>query len=218
MFPGRVVDLGLMEYEKAYNVQLEYFEKRLNDEIPDTILLVEHPPVITLGKAGDVSHLLLSEEELRKKGVEFHRTTRGGDITYHGPGQLVGYPIFNLTLYGKKVSQTVRKYEDALIRALSEFGIEAGILEGFPGVWIGNKKIAALGLAIRKWITFHGFALNVNNDLTPFSYIVPCGLEGKGVTSMKEVLGHKVDMNLVKKTVVEKFGEVFNIKFEEDTH
>ncbi len=218
MFPGRVVDLGLMEYEKAYNVQLEYFEKRLNDEIPDTILLVEHPPVITLGKAGDVSHLLLSEEELRKKGVEFHRTTRGGDITYHGPGQLVGYPIFNLTLYGKKVSQTVRKYEDALIRALSEFGIEAGILEGFPGVWIGNKKIAALGLAIRKWITFHGFALNVNNDLTPFSYIVPCGLEGKGVTSMKEVLGHKVDMDLVKKTVVEKFGEVFNIKFEEDTH
>ncbi len=218
MFPGRVVDLGLMEYEKAYNVQLEYFEKRLNDEIPDTILLVEHPPVITLGKAGDVSHLLLSEEELRKKGVEFHRTTRGGDITYHGPGQLVGYPIFNLTLYGKKVSQTVRKYEDALIRALSEFDIEAGILEGFPGVWIGNKKIAALGLAIRKWITFHGFALNVNNDLTPFSYIVPCGLEGKGVTSMKEVLGHKVDMDLVKKTVVEKFGEVFNIKFEEDTH
>ena len=218
MLSGKVVDLGLMEYEKAYEVQLEYFEKRLNDEIPDTILLVEHPPVITLGKAGDVGHLLLSEEELKEKGVEFHRTTRGGDITYHGPGQLVGYPIFNLALHGKKVSQTVRKYEDALIRALSEFGIEAGILEGFPGVWIGNKKIAALGLAIRKWITFHGFALNVNNDLTPFSYIVPCGLEGKGVISMKEVLGHEVDMDLVKGTVVEKFGEVFNIKFEEDTH
>ncbi len=216
MLRGKVIDLGRIAYDKAYELQMKYFEKRLNNEVPDILFLLEHDPVITLGKGGDKTHLLLDEEELKEKGIQFYPTTRGGDITYHGPGQLVGYPIFDLRNHGKKVSQTVRKYEKALIKALAEFGISAGILEGFPGVWIGNKKIAALGLAIRKWITFHGFALNVNNDLTPFSYIIPCGLQGKGVTSMKEELGHEVDMDLVKKKVTEKFGEVFNIEFEEE--
>ncbi len=212
---GKVIDLGRISYEKAYDIQLQYFEKRLSGEVPDTLFLLEHDPVITLGKGGDSTHLLLNEEMLKEKGIEFYRTTRGGDITYHGPGQLVGYPIFDLRNHGKKVSETVRKYEEALIRALTEFGIKAGILEGFPGVWIGNRKIAALGLAIRRWITFHGFALNVNNDLTPFSYIVPCGLQGKGVTSMKEELGYEVNMKDVKNMVTKKFGEVFNIEFEE---
>ncbi len=216
MLQGKVVDLGLLEYGKAYEVQLEYFEKRLKDEIPDTILLVEHPPVITLGKSGDISHLLLNEQELAEKGVSFHKSTRGGDITYHGPGQLVGYPIFDLKQHGKKVSETIRKYEESLIRALAYFKIEAGRLKGFPGVWVGDKKVAAIGVAIRKWITFHGFALNVNNDLTPFSYIIPCGLEGKGVTSMKELIGHEIDMDLVKVKVVEKFGEVFGIEFRKE--
>ncbi len=215
MKEGIVIDLGMISYAKAYEIQLSYFEKRLNGEVPDILFLLEHYPVITLGKGGKENHLLLNEEALKERGIEFHKTTRGGDITYHGPGQLVGYPIFDLRNHGKKVSETVRKYEEALIRALSEFGIQATRLKGFPGVWVGNEKIAALGLAIRRWVTFHGFALNVNNDLTPFSYIIPCGLEGKGVTSMKKLLGHEVDMDLVKKRVTEKFGEVFNIEFKE---
>jgi len=213
MKKAEVIDLGFKDYGEAYEIQMEHLEKRIKGEIPDTLLLVEHPPVITIGRGGTEQHLLINKELLKQKGISLYETNRGGDITYHGPGQLVGYPIFDLKEHGRDLHLAVRNYEESIIRTLAEFDIIAGRIKGLTGVWVGDEKVAAIGVGVRKWVTFHGFALNVNNDLTPFSYIIPCGIRDKGVTSMKKLLGMEVEMEQVKKKIIKNFGEVFNLDF-----
>ena len=178
-------DLGRAEYAEALGVQKDFVEQRKRGEIPDQLLIVEHPHVITLGRNGHMENLLASEEVLRRAGIELHSTNRGGDITYHGPGQVVGYPIFDLREWKRDVVAFVRAIEQALMDSLGEFGIDAGRVPGCTGVWVGGKKVAAIGVHISRWVTSHGFALNHTTDLSYFQYIVPCGLT-KPVTSMRE--------------------------------
>lgn len=181
-----VRDLGRIGYGQAYEIQQDLVSRRKQGLIPDQFLLVEHPHVITLGRNGTTQNLLASEEILRRAGIEFHATDRGGDITYHGPGQIVGYPILDLREWKRDVVAYVRAIEQCIIDALGEFGIRAGRLEGCTGVWVDGKKVAAIGIHISRWVTSHGFALNHTTDLSYFQYIVPCGLT-KPVTSMREL-------------------------------
>ncbi len=181
-----VRDLGRVGYADAFALQRELVEERKRGGIPDQLIFVEHPHVITLGRNGRMENLLASETVLRRAGIEFHPTDRGGDITYHGPGQIVGYPIFDLREWKRDVVAYVRAIEQVMIDALAEFGIEAGRQQGCTGVWVDGKKVAAIGVHVSRWITSHGFALNQSTDLSYFQYIVPCGLT-KPVTSMREV-------------------------------
>jgi lipoyl(octanoyl) transferase len=183
MRSAELTDLGCMEYGQALELQRTLVEKRKRGLIPDQILIVEHPHVITLGRNGKPAHLLASEAVLRRAGISFFPTDRGGDITYHGPGQIVGYPIFDLREWKRDVVAYVRTLEQAIIDALAEFGIAAERSDGATGCWVEGKKIAAIGVHISRWITSHGFALNVTTDLSYFQYIVPCGL-ARPVTSM----------------------------------
>ncbi|HEX4594886.1 MAG TPA: lipoyl(octanoyl) transferase LipB [Bryobacteraceae bacterium] len=179
-------DLGRASYAEALALQKDLVEQRKQDLIGDTLLIVEHPHVITLGRNGHRENLLANEEVLRRAGIEFYSTNRGGDITYHGPGQIVGYPIFDLRKWKRDVVVYVRAIELVIIDALAEFGIHAGRLEGCTGVWVNGKKVAAIGIHISRWVTSHGFALNHTTDLKYFQYIVPCGLT-KPVTSIEEL-------------------------------
>ena len=181
-----VRDLGLVRYVEALAIQKELVEQRKQGLIPDQLLIVEHPHVITLGRNGHRENLLSSEEVLRRAGIEFHSSDRGGDITYHGPGQIVGYPIVDLREWKRDVVAYVRTLELAMMNALAEFGIEAGRLAGCTGVWVNGAKVAAIGVHISRWVTSHGFALNHTTDLKYFQYIVPCGIT-KPVTSMEEL-------------------------------
>ena len=179
-------DLGCISYAEALAIQKDLVARRKAGEIPDQLLIVEHPHVITLGRNGRMENLLASEEILRRAGISFHSTDRGGDITYHGPGQIVGYPIFDLREWKRDVVAYVRAIEQVIIDALAEFGIAAGRVEGCTGAWVNGKKVAAIGVHISRWVTSHGFALNHTTDLSYFQYIVPCGLT-KPVTSMLEL-------------------------------
>jgi len=199
--------LGRLRYRAAFDLQRELVEQRKTGAIPDQFLLVEHPHVITLGRNGHMSNLLAGEQVLRRAGVEFEHTDRGGDITYHGPGQIVGYPIFDLRDWKRDVVGFVRAIEQALIDALSEFGITAGRVEKCTGVWVDGAKIAAIGVHIGRWITSHGFALNHSTDLRFFQYIVPCGLT-KPVTSM-EALGVRASREDVEAAIIRGFARVF---------
>jgi len=207
--------LGLLGYQEALDLQKELVERRRSGEIPDQLLLLEHPPVITLGvKARDSrAHVLESDESLSAKGVGIFETGRGGDVTYHGPGQLVGYPIFDLKPDRCDVHQYVRDLEEALIRAVARFGISGHRINGLTGVWVGpagsEDKLAAIGVRISRWITSHGFALNVNTRLEHFGLIVPCGITDRGVTSMERLLGRSVAMDEVVEAIVTAFNEVF---------
>lgn len=202
-----VHDLGRLGYAEAFAVQRDLVEKRKRAEIPDQLLFVEHPHVITMGRNGHVSNLLASEEALRRAGVEFHHTDRGGDVTYHGPGQVVGYPIFDLREWKRDVVAYLRALEQVIIDALGGFGIAAGRLSGATGVWTGDAKIAAMGVHISRWVTSHGFALNVSTDLEYFRYIVPCGLT-KPVTSMA-ALGCSASRGEVIEALVREFPRQF---------
>lgn len=204
-----VIDLGKKGYPEVWKFQKELVEKRILDEIEDTLILVEHNHVITLGRNRDWKNLLLPRQILEKKGIEVYKVERGGDITYHGPGQLVGYPVFKLKGALAGVRKFIENMEDAIILALGKFGIKAHKDEKLIGVWVGDKKIAAIGVAFKKWVSYHGFALNVNTDLTYFDYIIPCGLQNKGVTSMKELLGVEISMKEVKKSIIQAFEAVF---------
>jgi lipoyl(octanoyl) transferase len=208
-----LIDLGLLNYEEAWAFQKQVWELRVQERIPDTLILVEHPPVITLGKSGKTANLLLPEAELQSRGVGIFRVERGGDVTYHGPGQLVGYPIFRLAGALAGVRRFVENMELSLIQTLGAWGIAATMKPGLTGVWKDDRKIAAIGVAVRRQVTFHGFALNVNPDLTPFSYIVPCGIRDMGVTSMARELGRQVSMPAVKHQVVATFEGVFDKDF-----
>ncbi len=181
-----VRDLGRIGYAAASEIQQELVEQRKRGEICDQLLFVEHPHVITLGRNGHMENLLAGEEHLRGAGISFHQTNRGGDITYHGPGQIVGYPIVDLREWKRDVVGYVRALEQVIMDALLQFGIGSDRLDGCTGVWVDGKKIAAIGVHISRWVTSHGFALNVSTDLSYFQYIVPCGLT-KPVTSLREL-------------------------------
>src|SRR6185295_5768611 len=201
--------LHLVTYENGMKLQQKLVEMRQRDELPDQLLLLEHPPVITLGRGGDPSNLLASPDILKNHGVRFFETTRGGDITYHGPGQVVGYPILHLGDNNRDVRKYVTKLEEVLIRTVAEYGITATRAEGKRGIWVGNNKIAAIGVRIARWVTSHGWALNVDTNLDHFRFITPCGLHGTGVTSISRETGRTVDTNEVREILAAKFGEVF---------
>src|SRR5262245_29018390 len=189
MLPLEVRRLGRVPYVEALTLQRQLVEERRADAIPDVLLLVEHPPVLTLGVRGDGgrSHILATPEALTARGIEVFETGRGGDITYHGPGQIVGYPIINLKPDRCDVHRYVRDLEEVLIRAAADYGIAAGRIEGLTGVWVGDEKLAAIGVRISRWITSHGFALNHTTNLSHFDFIVPCGVADRGVTSLTKL-------------------------------
>jgi lipoyl(octanoyl) transferase len=204
--PFVVRDLGTMDYKAAWQVQLKTHAAVAEGRAPPTLLLVEHPPVITFGKKGGREHLLVKESFLLERGFSLYDIERGGDVTYHGPGQLVGYPIFRV---GRRVQDYLRKLEAVMVQVLDGYGIESCGSPGYAGVWVGNDKVVAIGVAIKRDVSFHGFAMNVRTDLSHFNYIVPCGLKDKGVTSLSKLLGREVTLDEVKPRLVRAFKDVF---------
>jgi lipoyl(octanoyl) transferase len=208
--------LGVLDYGAAVDLQRTLVEERRDGRVGDTLLLLEHPPVITLGAktGGRRDHLVATTEQLAAAGVAVYETGRGGDITFHGPGQLIGYPIFDLRPDRCDVHRYVRDLEDVLIRAVATFGVVAQRVPGLTGAWVGptgrEEKIGAIGVRISRWITSHGFALNVSTDLEPFKWIVPCGIADRGVTSVERVLDRGVQMSDVADAVARAVAEVFN--------
>jgi lipoyl(octanoyl) transferase len=202
---------GRIPYGEALALQRALVEQRRNGVIDDTLLLLEHPHVLTLGVRGDGgrSHILASSEALASRGIEVHETGRGGDITYHGPGQIVGYPIMDLKPDRCDVHKYVRDLEEVLIRTAGDYGIAAGRVEGLTGVWVGNEKLAAIGVRIARWVTSHGFALNVTTDLDHFNLIVPCGIADRGVTSLARLLGRNPYSGEVQDRIVGHFCRIF---------
>jgi lipoyl(octanoyl) transferase len=202
--------LGRVPYQEALAVQEELVQARRDGEIPDQLLLLEHPHVITLGSSSQEKNLLLSPEEREAKGIELFEVGRGGDVTYHGPGQLVGYPILDLKPDRKDLHRYLRDLEEVLIVLLSHFGIVSGREEGLTGVWVPQGKLAAIGVRISSgWITSHGFALNVDPDLDFFSSIIPCGIQDRSVTSMARILGRPLSLDEVTSELVQNFERVF---------
>jgi lipoate-protein ligase B len=203
--------LGLTPYAEALALQESLVERRKHDEIPDQFLLLEHPHVITLGRAANRANVLIDDATRARLGVELFDTGRGGDVTYHGPGQLVGYPIIKLLPGHQDVRRYVRDIQEVLVRAARDFGVEAEPRDGdYIGVWVGDEKLAAIGIRISRWVTMHGFAFNVGADLNYFQLIVPCGIRGHGVTSLQKLLGHPVEMSAVAEGVRRHFGDVFD--------
>jgi lipoyl(octanoyl) transferase len=224
-------DWGTITYDEAWKLQENLLQKnvilktaaRMEMQAVDPfqiptkhhLVFCEHPPVFTLGKSGNISNVLISESEMESKGISFYRTNRGGDITFHGQGQIVGYPILDLEKLGTDIGLYLRNVEEVIIRTLFDFGIIAGRSKGETGVWIDadekgkERKICAIGVRCSRWITMHGFALNVNTDLSYFNHIIPCGIENKQVTSIQKELGKNVDINEVKKILLKYFAEVF---------
>jgi lipoyl(octanoyl) transferase len=209
-------NLHLVTYENGMQLQEKLVEMRQQGLVDDQFLLLEHPPVITLGRGGDQANLLASPVALQRERVRFFETTRGGDITYHGPGQLVGYPILHLGEGRRDVRRYVTMLEEVLIRTVAEYGIEAQRVEGRRGIWVGNEKIAAIGVRIARWVTSHGFALNVNTNLEHFRLITPCGLHGTGVTSISKMAGRAVPMGEVRAVVARQFAEVYERELVEE--
>ena len=210
----RIEQLGRVDYAEALQLQGERVAQRKAEAIPDTLLLLEHPHVYTLGRNAKREHLLISNRQLAQLGAQLFETDRGGDITYHGPGQLVGYPIFDLAKHRRDIAWFMRSLEGVFIGVARDFGVEAARLAGAPGVWVGNDKLVAMGVHVSRWVTSHGFAFNVSTDLRYFDWIVPCGLRGKGVTSLEKLLGRPVEMQAVIGCVVQHFGKVFGLEMQ----
>lgn len=236
-------DIGILRYKDAWDYQEQLLQenvaiktalRRLEDEEPaapeapdmagaqhtfNHLLFVEHPHVYTLGKSGHMENVLLSEENLAKRGIDFFRINRGGDITYHGPGQIVGYPIFDLERFYTDIGRYLRNIEEVVIRTLSDYGLKGERSPGETGVWLDpsikgrERKICAIGVRTSRWITMHGFALNVNTNLDYFNFIIPCGIQNKQVTSLQKELGAALDMEEVKMRLRKHFEEVFEIRF-----
>lgn len=226
-------DLGKVDYQKAWDYQTELFDASVNNKIANRkeedetkhkkikhhLLFCEHPHVYTLGKSGDASHLLLQKDQLEKNNVQFYKINRGGDITYHGPGQIVGYPIFDLDQIFTDIHKYLRFLEDAVMMTIAEYGIKSERLEGLTGVWIDPdhpakaRKICAMGVKCSRWVTMHGLALNVNTDLNYFNHIVPCGISDKQVTSMQKELGEEVNIEEVKEKLKNNIAKLFEIKY-----
>ncbi len=208
-----VVDQGLIPYGPACELQQKLVYARKTGAIPDVLLLCEHSHVITLGRNGTRDNLRVSDVLLAQKNVEFHSSDRGGDITYHGPGQIVGYPILDLTEHRRDIGWYVQQLEEVMIRASADFGIASKRVEGQHGAWIetptGEEKLGALGVHLSRWVTSHGFAYNASTDLRYFDLIVPCGIAGKGVTSLERALGRAVSISEVRERLIERFRDVF---------
>jgi lipoyl(octanoyl) transferase len=207
-----VEQLGRVDYAEALRLQHQRVAQRKAREIPDTLLLLEHPHVFTFGRNARKENLLVTSDWLASRGVQVYETDRGGDVTYHGPGQLVGYPIFDLTEHRRDLAWYMRSLEEVFIVVARDFSIEAGRLKGVPGVWVANHKLVAMGVHVSRWVTSHGFAFNVNTDLQYFQWIVPCGLHDKGVTSLARLLGRPIEMDAVVQCVLEHFREVFELQ------
>ena len=218
------IDLGKSPYRETWDLQAA-IQKRLIDEklavrkgvfegerSHDVLMFVEHPHVYTLGKSGDPAHLLKDEQELAGMNATYVKTNRGGDITYHGPGQIVGYPIIDLDRYFTDIHKYMRSLEEVIIRVCSDYGIDAGRIQGLTGTWVGHSKICAMGVKCSRWVTMHGFALNVKTNLKYFNNIIPCGIADKGVTSLELLLGREIAMDDVKQRIQKHFGAVFGAK------
>lgn len=211
---GWVCDLGRKPFAEAWELQKQLVLQRQADEIPDCLLLVEHPPVYTLGKGGKAEHLLVDRQQLEQLGAEFVPIDRGGDITFHGPGQLVAYPILNLREYHLDVHQYLRALEEVTIQALTAYGVAAGRLDGLTGVWVDGAKIAAIGVRLSRWVSMHGIAVNVAPDLSYFRHIIPCGLAARPVTSLEKITGKKISIEEFSKIFIEAFEKVFGVKLQ----
>ncbi|MGH9238092.1 MAG: lipoyl(octanoyl) transferase LipB [Vicinamibacterales bacterium] len=205
--------LGLVPYGEALNRQRELVEERRAGRIPDLLVLLQHPPVITLGVKGDGgrSNVLVSTERLAELGIDVSETGRGGDVTYHGPGQIVGYPILDLRPDRCDVHRYVRDLEDVMIRVCADYGVEAGRINGLTGAWVGNEKIGAIGVRISRWITSHGFAFNVSTNLAEFQLIIPCGITDHGVTSLENAAGRTIAISEAEDRIIARFTEVFGV-------
>lgn len=206
------LDLGVEEYASAYDLQMRLHARRLAGEICDTIVVLEHPPCITMGRASRPEHVLAGPDELAALGIAFHYTDRGGGVTYHGPGQLVLYPIVDLRGYDQDVHAHARRLEQVLIETSAAFGVAAGRNPEHPGVWTTAGKIGAVGLRVKRWVTLHGVSLNVSPDMSHFSCIVPCGIADQGVASLAQILGREVDGREVKSAMREAVARVFGIR------
>ena len=204
----KIIDLGFLDYKNSWNYQKELQKKVLSGDCSDSIIFVEHDSVYTFGKNSDKSNLLISSDSK----IKIYETERGGEITYHGPGQIVCYPILNLKNFKQSVTWYMRALEEVLIETLKLFNIKASRKDGLTGVWVKDEKIGAQGVRMSKWITMHGFALNVNTDLRFFNDIIPCGIKDFGVTSIEKIIGKKQDLSLVKEHILISFAKVFNIK------
>lgn len=205
-----VIDLARQPYRPVWAFQQELQRKRIEQQIPDTLIFVEHDPVYTIGKNGSDLHVIASNNFLQLQGIDVVQVDRGGDVTYHGPGQLVGYPIFDLHQHKQSISWYMRSLEDVFIEVLNHFNIQGERSEGYTGVWVKDEKITALGVRISRWVTMHGFAFNINTNLSHFSGIIPCGIFQYGVTSLQKILKRSIDMEEVKQFVVQGFKNVFN--------
>jgi lipoyl(octanoyl) transferase len=201
--------LGRVPYAEGLERQARLVAERQAGQIPDTLLLLEHEPVFTLGRNARPENVLLSPEALRARGFGVFETGRGGDVTYHGPGQVVGYPILDLGPDRRDVHRYVRDLEEVMIRACADYAVGAGRVPGLTGTWVGDEKIGAIGVRIARWVTSHGFALNVSTDLAPFDLIVPCGIRGRGVTSLERLISHPVALDTVMARVTDHFACVF---------
>jgi lipoate-protein ligase B len=211
---GYIIDLGLMDYEKAWNLQHQLWAKRVEEGLPDVLLILEHPHVITLGRRGNRSHLKASSEILEAMKIPIFHVERGGDITYHGPGQMVVYPILDLKDYGYRVIRFVDQLEEVILHVLRDFGIEGERDPSNRGVWAKGNKIASIGVAIKRWVSYHGFALNYETDLKYFDLMDPCGLVGEKMTSMAKILGKVIFRGEVAERIIFHFGEVFKKDWE----
>jgi len=205
-----VWNLGLMEYGEAWKLQKRLRYQRIEGEISDVLLLLEHPPTITIGRSGVLDHVLISKEQLAREGISLFFIDRGGDVTYHGPGQIVGYPVLDLRERGRDIHQFVHNLEEVILRTLRDFSIDADRDHLHPGVWVNGDEIAAIGLSVKKWVSMHGFALNVNTDLKYFSFIHPCGFSDRGATSMSRILGRNIPIGRVIKRLIYHFYNILN--------
>jgi lipoyl(octanoyl) transferase len=206
-------DLGLIDYKEAWDLQYNFHQLRVENQISDLLLLLEHPHTYTLGKTAHIENLISSEEFLNKNKISVYHIDRGGDITYHGPGQLVGYPIINLIDWYQDSHKYLRTLEEVIIKVCNDYGLKAERNEKYTGVWIGDRKIAAIGIKISRWVTMHGFAFNVNTDLSLFNGIIPCGISDKSVTSLEKELKITLPINDVKEKVLKYFADEFNYNF-----
>ena len=209
-----IIDLGLCDFERSLTIQKKLHQERVEAKIPDSLILVEHQPVITFGKSGNPTNLLVSNDFLQRKGIKTYSIERGGDVTFHGPGQLVGYPIFYVKEALAGIRAMIKNLELSLILPLNDFSIRAVTKHKLVGVWVDEEKIASIGIAIKKWVTFHGFALNVNTDLTYFDLIRPCGLDKVKMTSMAKILSKELNLIQVKERLKFNLEKVFDTKFE----
>ncbi|MFM1858440.1 MAG: lipoyl(octanoyl) transferase LipB [Bacteroidota bacterium] len=216
-------DLGLLEYQQAWDLQENILQQSIAQKAQGLVpahhlLFVEHPPVYTLGKSGKREHVLIDEKEMQERQIAFFQTNRGGDITYHGPGQLVGYPIFDLEQFYRDIGRYLRELEEVIILTLQEYGLKGERSSGETGVWLDPgipgraRKICAMGVRCSRWITMHGFALNISNDLSYFNHIIPCGIPDKSVTSLQKELGVTLTVAEVKEKVLKKFEQVFGVE------